>query len=388
MSRLKVVHAAKFYPPVRGGMETVVGDLCEGTADGWDVRVVAANDGRSTIVEQCDGVNVSRVATLATRHSVPLCPSFPFHLWRERADCVVLHEPNPIAGLSLFLHNPAPRLIVWHHADLLRPTWAPHTYGRIQRALYQRAECVIVSSPRLAAASSLVREARRVAVIPFGIDLDRYRHTDAIRTRAIAELKRRAGAPIVLFVGRFVYYKGVHVLMEAMTTCPGTLVLVGDGPLEPELRAQAATLGIRDRVIFAGRVPDADLPAYFQAADVFALPSIATTEAFGVVQIEAMAAGVPVVSTNLPTGVPWVNQDGVSGIVVAPDDAGALAAAVSRVLRDGELRSRLGRLAFARADALFARRRMIDAFRDVVETAVLAPADLDAHLVRAREALS
>ncbi|HEX4348562.1 MAG TPA: glycosyltransferase [Vicinamibacterales bacterium] len=388
MSRLRVVHAAKFYPPVSGGMETVVGDLSEGTAGEWDVRVVAANEGRSTVVERRNGVTVARAGTLTTKHSVPLCPSFPFQLWKESADCVVLHEPNPVAGCSVFLHNPAPRLVVWHHADLLRPSWAPPTYGRIQRSLYRRAECVIVSSPRLAASSALVQHARRVAVIPFGIDLERYRQASAERASAIHAIKWRAAGPIVLFVGRLVYYKGVHVLIEAMKACAGTLVLVGDGPLEAELRARAAALGIADRVVFAGRASDADLPAYFQAADVFVLPSIASTEAFGVVQIEAMAAGVPVVSTDLPTGVPWVNQDGVSGLVVPPEDVTALSAAIARLLRDGELRARLGRSASLRADALFARRRMFDAFRDVVETAVRAPADLDAHLARAREALS
>jgi glycosyltransferase involved in cell wall biosynthesis len=387
MPRLKVVHAAKSYPPVRGGMETVVGDLCEGTAADWDVRVVAANDGRRTIRERRNGVEVARAGTLATKHSVPLCPSFPLLLWESRADCVVLHEPNPVAGTSAFLHTPAPRLVVWHHADLLRPSWAPHTYGRVQRALYRRADCVIVSSPRLVADSALVRQARRVAVIPFGIDLDRYRRSDAEHAAAIDRIKAQHPGPRVLFVGRFVYYKGVHVLLEAMAACPGTLILVGEGPLEEELRRRASELGIADRVVFAGRVSDADLPAYYRASDVFVLPSIARTEAFGVVQVEAMAAGVPVVSTNLPTGVPWVNQDGVSGLVVPPDDSASLAQALGRLAADVEFRARLGRNAYERADALFSRRRMLDAFKDVVETAVHAPADLDAHLARAREAL-
>jgi rhamnosyl/mannosyltransferase len=386
--KLKVVHAAKFYPPVSGGMETVVGDLCEGTAAEWDVRVVAANEGRATVGDRRAGVSVARAGTMMTRHSVPLCPAFPALLWRERADCVVLHEPNPVAGLSVFLHAPAPRLIVWHHADLLRPSWAPPTYGRIQRALYRRAECVIVSSPRLAADSALVQQARRVAVIPFGINLDLYRDAGATRMAAIERVQSASAGPRVLFVGRLVYYKGVHVLLEAMVSCAGTLTLVGEGPLEPELRRRAAELGIANRVIFAGRVADADLPAYYQAADLFVLPSIARTEAFGVVQVEAMAAGLPVVSTNLPTGVPWVNQDGVSGLVVPPDDAAALGAAISLLLADSGLRARLGRGAFARADAMFSRRRMLDAFRDIVETAVRAPGELDASLARAREALS
>ena len=374
MSRLKIVHAAKFYPPVRGGMETVIGDLCDGTAGEWDVRVVAASDQPRTIEQRRGNVHVIRAATFGSANSVPLCPSFATHLWRQQADCVVLHEPNPIAGGSLFLRTPAPRLIVWHHSDLLRPWWAPHTYGRVQRALYRRAECVIVSSPNLAAQSSLVQRARRVVVIPFGIPLERFRRTGD-RRRAVAEKLAAAArwGPRVLFVGRFVYYKGVDVLIDAMARVAGTLFLIGEGPLEPALTQRAREQGVQDRVVFLGRVSEEDLPAYYQASDVFVLPSVAKTEAFGVVQIEAMAAGVPVVSTNLPTGVPWVNQDGVSGLVVPPGDSASLADAIGRLLADADLRSRLGAGGSARADQLFSRDRMISAFKDVVERVIREP---------------
>jgi glycosyltransferase involved in cell wall biosynthesis len=373
MSRLTVLHAAKFYPPVRGGMETVVGDLCNGTAEEWDVRVVAANDRPRTVEERCGDVEVVRAAALGSANSVPLCPSLAMHLWRKPADCVVLHEPNPIAGSALFLRMPGRRLVVWHHSDLLRPWWAPYTYGLVQRALYRRAECVIVSSPNLAASSSLVQCARRVVVIPFGIQIERYRSLDGKQRAIVSALRTTTAGPRALFVGRFVYYKGVDVLLEAMARCAGTLLLVGDGPLEPALRQRAIALGIQDRVVFAGRVSDEDLPAYYQASDVFVLPSIARTETFGVVQVEAMAAGLPVVSTNLPTGVPWVNQHGVSGLVVPPADAGRLADAIGCLLENPELRERLGRNAAARASDLFSRDRMIAAFRDVVDRAVGAP---------------
>ena len=369
MPRLSVLHAAKFYPPVSGGMETVVGDLCEGTSHEWDVKVVAASQGRSTVTERVGGVQVVRAATYGSVTSVPLCPTFAMHLWRQRVDCVVLHEPNPVAGAAWFLRTPARRLIVWHHSDLLRPWWAPHTYGRVQRALYRRADCVIVSSPNLAAASELVPRARRVVVVPFGIQIDRYRQSSA----RVEELRRAMPGPRVLFVGRFVYYKGLDVLIDAIARTAATLWLVGEGPLEPELRQRVRSRGIQERVRFIGRVSDEELPAYYQASDLFVLPSIAKTETFGVVQVEAMAAGLPVVSTNLPTGVPWVNQDGVTGLVVPPGDPDRLADAINRLIGDDALRGRFGGNAAARAQELFAHDRMIHAFRDLVEQLVLAP---------------
>jgi len=382
---MRVVHAAKFYPPVPGGMETVVGDLCTGTARDWENVVVAANNTPHSVRESRDGVTVIRVASFARPASVPLCPSLPWHLWRQHADCVVLHEPNPIAGTSLWLRTPAPRLVIWHHSDLLRPWWALPTYARVvQRALYRRADCVIVSNPVLATRSPLVRFARRVAVIPFGIDLARFERThDAQQTTSIAEIHRETRGPRLLFVGRLVYYKGVNVLLDALRDWPGSLIVVGEGPLAHTLRQRAEALGVADRIMWAGHVADADLPAYYRAADAFVLPSLAITETFGVAQVEAMASGLPVVSTNLPTGVPWVNQHDVSGLVVEPNDAAALGRALRRLAADDALRRRLADGARQRARSLFSRERMIASFRDVIDTVVRTPERLDERLAAA-----
>lgn len=374
MSRLRVLHAAKYYPPVPGGMETVIADLCTGTARDWDVRVVAAHDAGETVHEVVDHVSVTRVARRGVLASVPMCPSYPRHVWAATADCVVLHEPNPIAGASVFLRTSAPRLIIWHHSDLLRPAWAPYTYGVVQRALYRRADCVIVSSPNLAASSSLVRLARRVAVVPFGIDLDRFdnprdlERAAAFRRAFTPSAPNAAGAsgPVVLFVGRLVYYKGLTVLIDAMRQCEGTLLLAGDGPLEADLRQRVAERGLQERVRFLGRVSDEDLPACYRAADLFVLPSTEFTETFGVVQVEAMAAGLPVISTRLSTGVPWVNQHEESGLTVPPHDVDALASAIRRLGQSRADRERLGRGAVARARAMFGKARMISLFKDVV----------------------
>jgi glycosyltransferase involved in cell wall biosynthesis len=167
-----------------------------------------------------------------------------------------------------------------------------------------------------------------------------------------------------------------------MSRCEGSLVIVGEGPLEGALRALVTEKRLSERVLFAGRVSDADLPAFYQACDVFVLPSTARTEAFGVVQIEAMAAGRPVVSTNLPTGVPWVNKDGISGLVVTPGDRAALGDALRRLLDDGALRQRLGEGARRRAQAMFSRERMVATFRSLIDTVVQSPELLDERLAR------
>jgi rhamnosyl/mannosyltransferase len=169
----------------------------------------------------------------------------------------------------------------------------------------------------------------------------------------------------VLFVGRLVYYKGVDVLVQAMAGVDADLVLVGRGPLEAKLREFAYASGIVPRVIFLAPQGDDELSAWYHAADVFCLPSVARSEAFGLVQIEAHAAGTPVVSTDLPTGVPYANPDGVTGFTVPPGDALALAAALNRVLGDDELRARLGGQAQERALREFTVPRMVARTLDV-----------------------
>jgi rhamnosyl/mannosyltransferase len=163
-----------------------------------------------------------------------------------------------------------------------------------------------------------------------------------------------------LFVGRLIYYKGADVLVRAMEGVDADLVLVGRGPLESELRESVVARRMTDRVTFLPNVEQDELVAWYHAADVFALPSVARSEAFGLVQLEAHTSGTPVVSTNLTTGVPYVNEDGVTGLVVEPGDVRALADALDRLVNDDELRVRLGSQARERALERFTLDRMIE----------------------------
>jgi rhamnosyl/mannosyltransferase len=184
----------------------------------------------------------------------------------------------------------------------------------------------------------------RCAVIPFGIDAAPLQRVDPARVR---EIRALYGDRMVLGVGRLVYYKGFEHLVEAMRRVDGRLVVVGEGPLRESLAARVRALGLEDRVVLAGSVDD--VAPYYHAARVFALASVARSEAFGLVQLEAMACGTPVVNTALASGVPFVSPHGVTGLTVPPADAAALAGAINRLLDDPALRDRLGAAARVRA---------------------------------------
>jgi rhamnosyl/mannosyltransferase len=186
-------------------------------------------------------------------------------------------------------------------------------------------------------------------VIPYGRDF-----SDLTLTTATAELcasiKTKAtsvstSGHIIFALGRHVYYKGFDFLIEAMQHIDAQLILGGEGPLKAELQQQVERLGISHKVIFTGSIPEADLAAYFNACDVFCLPSVEQSEAFGLVQLEAMACGKPVVCTQLNNGVNMVNQAGVTGLAVPVRDAAALAEALNTLLNDDALRSKLGQQA-------------------------------------------
>jgi rhamnosyl/mannosyltransferase len=175
---------------------------------------------------------------------------------------------------------------------------------------------------------------------------------------------------VVLFVGRLRAYKGLPHLLEALVHVDANLALVGDGPERRRLQRLTRRLGLSDRVHFTGHLPDAALPAAYQAADLFVLPSHLPSEAFGLVMVEAMASGLPVVCTELGTGTSVVVRHGQTGLVVPPADPAALADALRHLLADDALRRRLGRAGLQRARDEFAAdvyvQRTLDAYADVL----------------------
>jgi glycosyltransferase involved in cell wall biosynthesis len=340
----RVLHVAKFYPPAAGGMERVVQALCRASDGLVESRVLALNDGRETIEDVVDGVPVTRVGVVARAGSVPIAPGLERYMRRPAADLMILHEPNPWALLSYTLARPEVPLAIWYHSDVVRPRLQYSLfYAPLARAAYSRARRFIVSSPPLGEQAAPLQKYRdRIRVIPFGIDASRWTPDPAGASGV---------EPFVLFVGRHVPYKGVDVLVRALQGTGIRAIVAGDGPQRAAWEDLARNLGVDAR--FTGDVTDAALRELFASCAALVLPSISRAEAFGYVQLEAMASGKPVISTDVPSGVSWVNQHERTGLIVPAGDAVALRAALRRLMEDEALRARLGRQARQRIEQEF-----------------------------------
>jgi len=366
---LRVAMVNKYYwPPHLGGVEVVVRNLSEGLVEhaGAQVRAVVCNEGRERVTETIGGVDVLRLPRQLSVSSAPVAVSLPGALRDEQrrpepADVVNLHSPYPWGELSFLMARPNVPSVVLYHSDIVRQRRLLAAYRPLLKRFLDRVDLIVTSSPDMVRNSEfLAPRAEKCRVVHFGLAVERLAGTPAILRRAAELRAAHEGRRIVLFVGRLVYYKGADVLVRAMAAVDADLVLIGDGPLEGELRGLAAAQGAAASTTFLGRQDGDELAAWYHAADVFCLPSVARSEAFGLVQIEAHAAGTPVVSTDLPSGVPYANPDGVTGLTVPPGDAAALAVALRRLLDEDELRARLGQQAQARALAAFTIPHMVE----------------------------
>jgi lipopolysaccharide/colanic/teichoic acid biosynthesis glycosyltransferase len=372
MSALRILHLGKYYPPDRGGIETVVHALCRGERPAVETQALVLNKVSRTTDETIEDVPVRRVASVATVGAVSAAPSLPMWLARAEADVIVLHEPNPMALLAYAIARPKALLVVWIHSEVIRPKLQYRLfYQPLLDFALRRAQRIVVASPPMLQLPALQHYQRKCTVIPYGIDRERYRLSTQTASR-VQSIRNRIAAPIVLFVGRLVPYKGVDVLLRAVKGLDAETVIVGDGPDRMSLTALAYESGINDRVHFVGDVSDAELLAWYHACDIFALPSVTRQEAFGMVQLEAMVCGHPVISTRLDTGTSWVNQHERTGVVVKPGDVGELHRVLERLLADQELRDQFG-------DA--GRKRVMDTFS--VETMCQSTVSLYQEVVRA-----
>jgi glycosyltransferase involved in cell wall biosynthesis len=374
---MRILHLYKDYSPVLGGIENHIRVLAEGQVRrGHDVTVLAANRGWRTSTLTMNGVKVVLVPRLATIASTPISPSLFGWLSRLDVDVMHLHFPHPPGEVAHLLVGHAAGMVLTYHSDIVRQRHLLRLYEPLLRRVLARADRILVTSPIYAESSPYLRAVQdKCTVVPIGIDVESFE--DRVG-RTSAHARARWGLPVdrpvAVFVGRLRYYKGLDYLLRALPLVPDVhLLLVGGGPLWDSTRGLAADLGVAGRVVFTGDVDDRDLPVCYAAGDLFVLPSHTRAEAFGTSIVEAMAAGLPVISTEIQTGTSWVNQAGVTGLVIPPCDPAALARAVSALTADPARRNAMGRAGRARAHELFRASTMVEAVEAVYRAVLESP---------------
>lgn len=361
---MRVLQVNKLYNAV-GGIETAVRSTARGLASrGHDSQVLAAVE-RGRGYPQTDGdVSIRTVGSFGTIQSTPMAPTFPIRLHQEVGDADIVHHhlPNPLGPPShlIALRGRHPTVCTYH-SDIVRQSTAFQFYRPVLERFLDRVDRILATSPVLLEESSVLAPYKsKCEVVPLGIDL-----TSVDRTATYPD--DLPDEPLILFVGRLNYYKGLEYLIDAMTSVDAHLLVAGEGPRREELLHQVENRNLTDSITFLGYVPDPALEGLYEAADVFVLPSVEPSEAFGIVQLEAMAHGLPVINTDLPTGVPWVSRDGETGITVPPRDADALSDAIKWIFRHDEQRRVLGMAARERVEAEFTRGQMLDRLETIYE---------------------
>jgi rhamnosyl/mannosyltransferase len=371
-SRLRICHLGKYYPPAPGGMEAHVQTLARAQAElGAHVRVFCVNHHPGPTRAERDGkVIVVRFHRLATAAKIDLCPGLRSRLARIDADILHVHVPNPTMILAALLSKPRAPVVVTYQSDHVRQRIRAMLFRPLERRFYQNVKVILATSPLYVDGSSFLRtQIDRLIVLPLGIDSRPFLEPNLEDHQQSFEIRRQYQGPLWLACGRLAYYKGLIYAIRALTRVRGTLLVVGDGPERPRLEAEARGLGLDRRVIFLGTVPR--VVPYYHAVHALWFPSNARSEAFGLVQLEAMASGCPVINTAVPdSGVSWVSRHLETGLTVPINDSAALADAARRLLVEPGLRDRLAAAARIRAvqdfDHHVMAERSLDIYRNVL----------------------
>ncbi|NJP06041.1 MAG: glycosyltransferase [Chloroflexaceae bacterium] len=369
---MHILQIYKDYYPVLGGIENDVRAMAEGlVARGHRVTVLVTSTTAHTEREQHGPLTIIKTARWLHLASTPLSPAM-VHAARQLrdVDLVILYFPYPPGDLAAMAVPGQPPLVVRYHSDIVRQRWLLKAYGPLLQHTLDHAQCILPNSESLIATSPwLAPRAERCTVLPLSVDLERFAHPDPQQINAI---RQHYGQPLLLFVGRLRYYKGLPFLLAAMAHLPEEvqLLIVGSGPEEPALRSQVQAAGLGQRVHLVGEVDDMHLPAFYAAADIFVLPSHVRAEAFGIVMIEAQAAGLPLVCTELGTGTSYVNQHGQTGFVVPPANSLALARALQVLLHNPNLARAMGQRGMERANTHFSKPAVVQRLEQICATLV------------------
>ena len=331
-----------------GGIEANTVYVAEALSARHDVTVLVNRHDESAGEETIRNVRVIRKSINLHMMSQPICFRLFEGIDLREFDLIQFHAPNPFANaallLQLFLSRSKAQIIVTHHMDIYGRKAVRALILPLYHMLVRRSAGVIVTSKKNAKISKDLPSGGEIYAVPLGIDPARYIIDDQLREQARGWKKRLVGdGAVVGFLGRHARYKGLNVLIDALSQMPNVSALIaGEGPYKEIAVERARSLGLSDRIRFLGKIDHLTKLMFFSAINVFVFPSTEVTEAFGMSQLEAMACGTPVVASNLPTGVTDVSIDNQTALLAIPGNVESLISALKRLLDQPILAQRLG----------------------------------------------
>ncbi len=364
---MRILHVFKtYYPDSFGGVEQVIRQLSAATAQmGLSNRVFTLSRQADVTPLLYDGATtVVRAQTNFEMASTPMSYGATA-LFREevrQADLIHYHYPWPFGDLLHLIAGKSKPALLTYHSDIVRQRFLMHAYRPLLGRFFANVKAVVPTSPNYLQSSPLLQRYRdKTTVIPIGLDEGSYPAPGARRLR---HWESELGQNFFLFVGVLRYYKGLHILLDACVNNGNQVVIVGAGPVETDLKQQALQLGLTN-VRFLGAVSDEDKVALLKLCRAVVFPSHLRSEAFGVTLLEGAMYGKPLISSEIGTGSSYVNIDGVTGMVVPPNDPTALREAMQRIGADAQLAEAMGQRARARFDELFTAEQMARAYVDL-----------------------
>lgn len=364
---IRVLHVSKtYYPDSVGGVEQVIRQLSVATGKlGIENRVFTlSRNAHHTPVIVKDTVTVIRAPVHIDIASTPMSAG-AFSLFSQAvasADLVQYHYPWPFGDLLHLFGGRKKPAIVTYHSDVVRQRLLMPLYSPLMRTFFRSVQAIVPTSVNYLESSPLLQDYRdKAVVIPLGLDESAYPPPEK---STLSTWKSRVGDKFFLFVGMLRYYKGLHILLDACARSDCRVVIAGEGPEEQRLKKQATDLGLKN-VLFIGAVSEEDKIALLSLCRAIVFPSQLRSEAFGMTLLEGAVFGKALISAEIGTGSSYINLDGETGLVVPPNNASALAAAMDRLWNDDRLVHEMGQAARERFDNLFTASRMASAYGDL-----------------------
>ncbi|HJW56692.1 MAG TPA: glycosyltransferase family 4 protein [Burkholderiaceae bacterium] len=361
---MRVLHVFKtYYPDSYGGVEQVIRQLSAATTQmGVSNRIFTLSreaavapllhDGATTIIRA--QTNLELASTPMSYRALSV-----FRAEARQADLIHYHYPWPFGDLLHLLGGQSRPAVLTYHSDIVRQRLLMPLYRPVMRLFFARLRAIVPTSPNYLQSSELLQDYRdKITVIPIGLDEHGYPQPSSERMRYWHD---EVGQDFFLFVGVLRYYKGLHILLDACVNNRSRVVIVGAGPVEADLKQQAARLGLTN-VNFLGAVSDEDKVALLKLCRAVVFPSYLRSEAFGITLLEGAMYGKPLISSEIGTGSSYVNIHGETGLVVPPSDPVSLRGAMQQLQQDDALAAAMGRNARQRFERLFTAQQMAQSY--------------------------